>query len=185
MLNILKSIPNEVGSKIINYSFAQQFRLYFPTKRFVTETNTFYDNYDRPEFFVYLTGTVLPGISLETTKLKWMGANVELPSDILNLSTWSTTFIVDDNIYNWMYFFDWMNWMNNNKDIYSQDFPDYCVDGRLKILNNWKKTIASFRLVNIYPKDLGDLTFNFNSNSLNTSQVTFALDRMEIDSRPK
>lgn len=183
MLNIIKE-SQEPLNNLVSYSYPLSFQLCFPTKKFILEKNTFIDYKDVSEFFVNLYGTVLPGLSLEFSSLKWMGATVRVPSDVIQFGQWNTSFIVDEKIFNWIYFFEWITWMQNNKDVYTQDYPDYCVDSRLKVFDNWKKTIAIFKIVNIVPENLGELSLSFQDGTgINTSQISFSFDRMELEMR--
>ena len=125
--------------------------------------------------------SVVPGVALNMVEQAWQGGKIQMMSGKLDFNPWNVSFVVDEDFNNWKLLYDWICYINNNKDKYAERNPKYTVDATLTILNNFKSSIFSLKVINIWPLNLNDITLSFREGETNLEcSVTFAYDRFEI-----
>jgi hypothetical protein len=131
------------------------------------------------EFVLNISGTVIPGLSLDTRADDWMGGTAKFPGKKVEFSEWSCTFTVDEQFKNWRVIHDWITFINNNNDKFVE--KGCCVDGSLMITDNYKKPIVVLSLFNVWPSSLGEVSLSHREgNSYLESSVNFVYDRFEL-----
>jgi hypothetical protein len=126
--------------------------------------------------------SVLPTITLDTREQNWMGGKANWDSGGISYEPWYVNFLIDDNFDNWKILYNWINYINNNKDRYGRDRPDYVVDASLNILNNMRESIMTINFKNVWPSMLGEISMSYREGEVNlASSVNFMYDRYEIE----
>lgn len=134
------------------------------------------------DFILNLHTTNIPSLSISVDDHHWQGALAKSPGGEITFDDWTVDFIVDEQYNNWFMLYKWLTWINNNKDIFTRDFPDYAVDARLILKNNWKQDIIVVKFINIWPSSLGDISLTSRSSEEYTEcNVVFSYDRYEVE----
>ena len=132
-------------------------------------------------FILSVFGCTLPGLTLNATDVRWMGAKTHIPGAVSDWSQLSVNFTVSEKLENWLALFKWMMFLHNNKDKYvEEDTRKWSIDATLVLLDNWKKPIYSFKFINLFPVALGELPLSSREGAHNIdTSVTFIYDRYE------
>lgn len=133
---------------------------------------------EQNQFRLNIFGNVLPGISIKPLELPWQGGNVFAESgDIEYNQQWKTSFIIDQNFYNYLVIYDWMMLIIDGFNKFAAKFEDYQVDGSLLIFDNWDNNVLSFKFKNIWPSSISDIDFSYqDGNEILKSDITFTYD---------
>ena len=160
----------------INKSSPENFELLFPvlpTLDNIRESNSLAMN---------IYASVLPSISLDSKEHNWMGGVVHMDAGAISFEPWFVNFLIDDDFNNWKILYNWMNYINNNKDRYGRARPDYVVDATLNVLNNMREPIMTVNFKNIWPNMLGQVEMSYREGEMVLSSNTnFMYDRYEIE----
>lgn len=134
------------------------------------------------EFILNVYGTILPGVSLDAEDHHWQGWASKRLDGKMNFTDVTMNFSVNEKFSNWITLFDWMSFINNNKDVMSGHPREYTVDAFLLILNNFGNTILRCKYVNLVPIDIDAVTLSFREGEpFLESGCTFTYDRFEIE----
>lgn len=132
-------------------------------------------------FSLNLHTTSIPGINIGAQEFRWQGGQTKIHDSVVSYDDWSVDFIVDENYTNWLTIYDWIMFINNNKDQYVRDHREHSVNASLLIKNNWKKNIFTVNFIDVWPTALSEVSLSSRSGTeLAECNVTFAYDRYEI-----
>ena len=160
----------------INKSSPENFELLFPvlpTLDSIKESNSLSMN---------IYASVLPSISLDTKEHDWMGGKIHMDAGGITYEPWYVNFLIDDDFNNWKILFNWITYINNNKDTYGRARPDYVVDATFNVLNNMREPILTINFKNVWPNMLGEVGMSYREGEMVLSSNTnFMYDRYEIE----
>ena len=159
----------------LNKASAFSFQLTFPMVPIQKEVK------EGEELVLNIYDTIIPGITLGFNEERWQGAKSIMSTGIIDFSQWNITFGVDSEFKNWKMLYNWMMFVNNNKNRYIKKHSIYSVDATLSIIDNFKANIFSLRFIDVWPNNLGDVSLNYREGESNLEcSATFAYDRYEI-----
>jgi len=134
------------------------------------------------EFTLNIHTTVIPGVSIEMLERRWQSTKAQ---DVGNMEfqQMNTGFIVDAQFKNWQLLFEWMTYINNNKDKMVESKQNFGVDANLLITDNFQNRILALNFVDIWPMDLSEVSLSYREGEIVLeSNITFAYDYYEIAS---
>jgi len=128
----------------------------------------------------------IPGITLGTALQGTTYRILDVPGDELVFEDFSMSFLVDEDLKNYMIIHNWMTGLGLPESF--QQFKDlttgengqedrklqYC-DGTLHILNSNYRDVATVKFKDLFPTSLTSLDFTASDNDINyfTAEVTF------------
>ena len=126
---------------------------------------------------------VVPSVSINSGEKAWQGTKVKGAQSPLEFDNWLVNFVVDDYFQNWKILFDWMAYINNNRDKMMEREFNFKVDASLILLNNFHATILNIKFVGIWPTTLGEVSMNQREGDVSLeSMVNFNYDYFEVES---
>ena len=126
---------------------------------------------------------VIPSISINTEEKQWQNTKVKGAQSPMEFDQWLVNFVVDDYFYNWKLLFDWMAYINNNKDKMLEREVNFKIDASLIVLNNFNDKIMEIKFVGIWPTTLGEVSMNQREGDiLLESTVNFNYDYFTVES---
>jgi len=130
------------------------------------------------DFFVHLYQNVLPSIDFEENEQHFQGNRYYGSPLGVNYGTFSTTFFIDENFNNYLFIYDWMMGMNNGIDVFhGKSMLKNQIDTRLMIMDNFMRTVVSFKFANMFPNSLGEVSLSYQEGeSFLTCDVEFLYD---------
>jgi hypothetical protein len=116
----------------------------------------------------------LPALSLPEISSPFRNQLGKLSGDTIDYSSFSVTFIVDEEMRNYLEIFDWIE-KNANVGIQTKDVT-------LSILSNQNTTNKQVQFLNAFPTSLNELEFNTQTTAVEylTCNVEFAYDRFKF-----
>lgn len=167
----MKLSPNNLKS--IDKSTPSQFELVFAPLQLERE--------EVASFSINLHTLSLPGVDISPEERQWMGSKLKHPGGLVDFGDWTVDFMVDEYLQNWLSFFRWITWINNNRDSATIDFESLKTDASLLIKDNWNTTIHEFRFIGLWPSSLGSIELSArNATEYLESSVTFSYDSYEL-----
>jgi hypothetical protein len=134
------------------------------------------------ELTLNIFGSIIPGLTIESTELNWQGG-LSQNSGKTAFEPWSVDFVVDSQFANWKMIYNWITYINNNKDKYSELPKNYKVDATLKITDNFQSEILRIFFIDIWVQSLNEVSLSHReSESYLECNVNFAYDRYEVRS---
>jgi hypothetical protein len=124
----------------------------------------------------------LPSLALQSTTVNTPFAQLSIPGNQLSFGQLSLSFIIDEDMQSWYELYSWMFTLGNPTSINKRgnltDEPgktnSVTSDGTLFIKTNSNNPSWKVNFVDMYPNDLGDITFSTTeSQEFLTSTVTF------------
>ena len=136
---------------------------------------------EKNQLVLNIHSTVIPALTLSEQELPWQGGKAKTFSGEITFEPWFVHFLVDSDFTNWRLMYNWITFINNNKNRYSKNNVEYKVDASLKITDNFEKTVMTIKFVNVWLNNLGEvaLTHKEGEETLN-STANFSYDRYEI-----
>jgi hypothetical protein len=133
---------------------------------------------------VYSLQTVnLPSISLSGTLVPSPVLDYPIPGDKITFGTLSFSFIVDEDLTNYIALYNWMieiaGLKRDEKPVHS-DVQSATSDGTLTILTNNKNPITSVRYVDCFPSNISDIQYNSTTTDVVTVDVTMEYSYWEF-----
>ncbi len=128
----------------------------------------------------------IPGLNLGTAVQTTPLRNIDIPGDELLFDDFSISFLVDEDLKNYMIIQNWLRGLGfpegyeefkdqiTNADGLQEEKLQF-VDGTLHILNSNFRDIAMVKFEDLFPVSLTGLEFNATDDDINyfTSQVSF------------
>ena len=165
----------ELDMTELNKSSSGYWSLFFPKFPIKNELHR--------DFVLNIFGTGIPSISTNPTVYHWQNANFKIPAGNVDFGEWTFSFIIDEKLLNWQIMFRWLTFINNNKDKFLENYPNYCISPTLHILDNFKNSILKLNFINAWPIRLGEVTLNTRQDETQLEgQCTLTYDRFEFDS---
>ena len=133
--------------------------------------------------FTYLVQSVnLPGLALQSSSINTPFSAVSIPGNQITFSSLSLTFLVDEDMQSWLELYNWIVQLGNPKG-YNKvgtltgkpgSVTSTTSDATLFIKSNSNNSNLRFDFVDVYPTDLGEMSFTTTNNQeFVTSTVTF------------
>ena len=159
----------------ISKSTNNKFQIIFPLLPFDSGLS------DQNQFKLNIIDGVLPSFDLSVEDVPWRGGKVKYEMGFEGFGEWTTTFAIDSNFTSWQTISNWMFNIANNNDIHGLDDQSHVTDANLHILDNFNNKILDIQFFNVWPSNLGEVSFSYADNSdLLTCSVTFQYDRFEV-----
>ncbi len=159
----------------LNKANPTSFELIFP--KLPIETNMS----EHEEFLLNIFGTLIPGINIDPTEMRWLGAKTLMDSGNITFDMLNTNFIVDSEFKNWKILFQWIMYIHNNKNIFGKNPADYSVDVTLKMVDNFQSPIMNIKFINVWPSSLGEVSLNTREGDTQLEcMISFNYDRYEV-----
>lgn len=134
------------------------------------------------DFVLNIYGTGIPSVGMTPIEKRWQAMKIKMPDAPMMYDDWTFNFIVDEKLLNWQTLYNWLIFINNNKDKFISQFPKYCVSPTLHIVDNFSDTVLKLRYVNAWPIRLGEVNLNTRSDeTVLECQCTFTYDRFEYE----
>jgi len=160
----------------LNKSNSTNYQLIFP----LLPTEIFYEK--SKDFSLNVFGTIIPSISLNVQEQSWQGNKGFTDDGDITFGQWTVEFSVDSKFNNWKVLYKWMMMIHNNSN--SPGFvgqKEKTIDASLYIMNNWRQKAMMLRFKNIWPSELGDVTFSKREGMEDLySQITFSYDKYDL-----
>ncbi len=138
----------------LNKSTPTNFRLVFP----VIPGNTTLEINE--ELVLNIHGIVLPGVSLEPLEMGYNNTKSKLSMGPMLFEEFAVDFLVDSQFKNWKLIFNWISYMNNNKDKGNLPHNEFVVDMSLQVLDNFQDEILRVAFVRCWPTQLAAVNFS-------------------------
>ena len=136
-----------------------------------------------PSLQFFCTKASVPGISTGEMIQENYFADIKHPNSRIVFGDFSITFIVDEDLRNWLELYDWMTSTVNVEDFQRQlPIKDQKSDATLMVLSNSMNPKFEVKLKDCFPTELGSLDFDSSVTDLDpiTCSVTFAYTTYEI-----
>ena len=122
----------------------------------------------------FCVGASLPALSLPEVQTPFRNQIGRLPGDTLDYSPFSVTFVVDEEMRNYLEMYNWLE-SNSDRGYHPKDIT-------LSILSNQNTTNKQVQYINAFPTGLNELEFNTQTTTIEylTCNVEFAYDRFKF-----
>ncbi len=140
-----------------------------------------------PEVTFRTKNTTIPDISSSPVKQHTMFNPVNVGGDHVEFSPLDITFLVDEDMKNYISIFDWLTKLNFNKsssqysELQGSEFGLYS-DINITILNSNKRPNMSFDFINCFPISLSSINLDISQESVEYAEVTatFSYDNFSM-----
>ena len=156
----------------------------YPENKSFLSNNKFEFVLNRIPNFTFLVQSVnLPALTLSPVTVQTPAVPIQIPGNIMTFSQISLTFMVDEEMQSWYELYNWMiqlaNPESNNKRGTLTGDPGsnqhITSDATLLIKTNSNNPNWKVSFVDVFPTDLGELTFSaIDSQDFLSSSVTFS-----------
>jgi len=120
-----------------------------------------------------VSSTRLPERSISQVTTDWQGNNYKL-GGTSEYSDFTITFNVDKDAIIRMDFMNWMDDVHNPEDNTHGSPPDYFKDITLKHLNGQESPIITYKLIDAWPTQVGEVSLDYSTKDVAKFDVTFA-----------
>jgi hypothetical protein len=146
-------------------------------------TDVFLLNNSTSNFPYLVKSTSLPDSTLEEIQTYWVGQKFKMASTRSD-GDWSVTFIVDNDAKILTRFWAWQKIIHNPQaNIYGKPVS-YMVDQDIHLLGfDTGSTICCFKLYGAWPKSIGQIQLDYQTNDLVQFDVTFSYQYHTITER--
>jgi len=159
----------------LNKSSPDKYQLIFPICPSMTKST------EARTFALNIFGAVVPGVAQEDNEDHWQGAKIHRIVGAMDYLPYTINFLVDEEWRNWQYLYDWLALINNNKDLFTEERPDYVSDSEIIIKNNFNVAILNVSLKNMFPIDLSEVTLDQRAGEMELEcSCTFVYDYFEV-----
>lgn len=124
------------------------------------------------DFKYYVKSSSLPQSVLEETSTYWFGQQLKM-SSVRRTEDWQVTFLVDQEAVILKKFWEWHKLMHDPKSNYYGKPTEYMCDQLVQLLGIDGYPICTYRLVNAWPKEIGNVNLDYSNNEFATVDVTF------------
>jgi hypothetical protein len=125
----------------------------------------------------FCQSVALPGLRLRSTEQLTPFNNIPRPGGALNPDNLSISFMVDENLKNWLEIYEWMRQCTNQADFDTYEGPDKHLNSEGVLFIHDSNNQPRFRInfEGLFPTSLGGLNFKTGSqgSEFQYSQVTF------------
>jgi len=161
---------------MINKTTPSLYKLHFPMIPEAFSIN------QQKQFTVFITGTLLPSITLNDETLPYMGQDLHMDGGGLEFGQWATSFHIDEKWESYLLFYNWMVSINNGQTKFGSNSFDHQINGFLSILDNYQKEILTWKFHRVWPIELGDVELSYADDAIDVeANVTLQYDFFEID----
>lgn len=135
-----------------------------------------------PNFTFFVQSVNLPSMALQSTTVNTPFVQLSVPGNQLSYGQLSMTFMIDENMQSWYELYNWMFQLGNPTSLNKRGTltgeagsnTNILSDGTLFIKTNANNPNYKVSFFDMYPNDLGDITFSTTDNQdFLTSNVTF------------
>jgi len=138
---------------------------------------------DSDEYFLNLYETVLPSISFDEGEMHWKGNRSYGSALGITYGPWNTIFFIDEDFKNYLMIYNWMMLIRDGiEKLHGKNALDNQIDATLSVIDNFNKHIVKFKFVNIWPSELGEISFSYQEGeSILYCTVTFLYDYFFVE----
>jgi hypothetical protein len=134
------------------------------------------------ELTLNIFGAVIPGLSLGVQEVAWMGGTT-WRTDKLSFDPWTINFTVDSLFRNWKVLYQWITYINNNKDKFYEFHEDFTVDATVRFLDNFQSQIFEIFFTDVFISELSEITLSQREDETYIESIAILrYDRYEIRS---
>jgi len=145
----------------LNLASANNFQVIFP--KLPNE-----EGVDR-KLVLYAYGSVLPAVGFTESIESWQGWEVKTINSTLQFENWNINFSIDDKFDNWKRLFNWMAYINNNKDEGGKRWIHSAVNTSLQVFDNYERKILEIKFNKMLPVSLEEVTLSFREGETDLS----------------
>jgi uncharacterized protein YggU (UPF0235/DUF167 family) len=138
--------------------------------------------YNNTVWSYYVREVNLPGRNMTTSEIKY-GTNPtqkqvynSIPTDL------TVTFMADQKLGNWKFFQDWQNAIHDPNTGFVGYPADYKGTVVVHTLNQQGQIQYTQTMIDAFPENINDISFNYGAEEMATFQVTFSYTRLETKS---
>jgi len=131
-------------------------------------------------FELQISGVTMPGMSSGITEINSPMRPIPQPGGTLSYDELYVTFILTEDLREWIYMFNWLREINFGSD---DSMLPYYATGELIILTNKFNPLLSFSFDNLFPTLLGTIDFTQDLTSVETltSNTSFKFTDMRLN----
>jgi len=126
-----------------------------------------------PNFTFLVQSVNLPGLTLASTAINTPFSTISVPGNQITFGTLSLTFLVDEDMQAWYELYDWIVQLGNPTGydkIGRLTGPEGSTinplsDATLYVKTNSNNPNFKFNFIDVYPTELGEMTFTSSDNS--------------------
>lgn len=167
----------ECGNLDLNHASPANFELVFPKLPAQTDFSASTD------LTLNIHTVVIPGVSMEMREDFFQAGKTPRAMGPLIYEPWSVTFMVDEDFTNWKILWDWMAYINNNKDKMAELPENYTVEATLRVLDNFQQDIFNLFFIGVWISNLSEVNFTYREpESVLECVASFNYDRYEYRS---
>jgi hypothetical protein len=134
------------------------------------------------ELTLNIFSSPIPGLSIGTQETFWMGGST-WRTDKLTFEPWSVNFTVDSLFRNWRVLYEWITYINNNKDKFYEFHKDFTVDVTIRVFDNFKNQVFEIFLTDVFITELGEARLSQREDETYIESIaSFRYDRYELRS---
>lgn len=157
----------ELKTKITGRSRSNRFRVTLPTPTGNIEE-------------VLIKASALPGRVVDPIEVKHKGATIKLAGDP-TYNDWKVE-VYGEDYSEYQKFFNWMDLAAETVMNTRGDPMVYKMDGvKVEQLGNMNESVAIAWLYGVFPKDIGDISYDHESGDLVKFEVTFSIDAVRFE----
>ena len=162
---------------ILDKASPSSFELVFPVVPQGTDLST------NRELSLNIYSTIIPGLTMDVDEERWQGAKFTQATGSLTFEPWNVNFIVDSEFKNWLVFYNWLTYINNNHDKFIEAYDDYVVDATLRVMDNYQSQVFTLFFNNVWINSLGELALSHREGEqLLECNASFVYNRFETRS---
>ena len=162
-------------STVVDKASANSFELVFPIVPGGADLSS------NKELTLNIFSTIIPGVTMDMTEHRWMGAKTTRATGALTFEEWNFMFTVDEEFKNWQALWTWMAWINNNHDKFLENHHDYTVNATLRVVNNFQQEIFKLLFVDAWVNNLAEISLSHREGEQNLEcSANLIYDRFEI-----
>jgi len=133
------------------------------------------------ELTLNIFSTIIPGVTMDVEEQRWQGTKTTQAAGVLTFEQWNVNFLVDSELLNWKSLFNWLVYINNNKDKMLENPEDYVVDATLRVIDNFGSGVFKLYFVNVWINALAELTMSHREGDQQLEcNAQFVYDRFEL-----
>ena len=133
------------------------------------------------ELTLNIFSTIIPGVTMDVEELRWQATKTTQATGTLTFEQWNVNFLVDSELLNWKSLFNWLTFINNNKDKMLESPEDYVVDATLRVIDNFGSEVFRLFFTGVWINALAELTMSHREGEqVLECNGQFVYDRFEL-----
>lgn len=167
--------------KNISFSHASKYRLVFPYMPFMDSFSSIEKERGK-DFTLYCSSVVLPAVMTTPFTVENPYYNMKITNPDQNWGELQATYSVDEYFINYEFLLNWFKSIHNPEE-YALNNTTRMITASLHIYSNNENPKFRFTLVNIFPTNLGSISFTKESMDAEDLKhnVTFSIDYYKLE----